>query len=61
MDYIKFDIIIKSFKGVNMKKFFIILAKIFLIILEIIIHILGFQGACIIVTTIITYTRMRGY
>lgn len=44
-----------------MKKFFIILAKIFLIILEIIIHILGFLGACIIVTTIITYTRMRGY
>ena len=48
-----FDIIIKSFKGVNMKKFFIILAKIFLIILEIIINILGFLGACLILFNII--------
>ena len=36
-----------------MKKFFIILAKIFIIILEIIIHILGFLGACLIVFNII--------
>ena len=36
-----------------MKKFFIILAKIFLIILEIIIHILGFLGACLLVFNII--------
>ena len=36
-----------------MKKFFIILAKVFLIILEIIIHILGFLGACLIVFNIV--------
>ena len=36
-----------------MKKFFIILAKIFRIILEIFIHILGFLGACLLVFNII--------
>ena len=36
-----------------MKKFFIILAKIFLIILEIIIHILGTLGAILIIFNII--------
>ena len=36
-----------------MKKFFIILAKTFLIILEIFIHILGFLGAIFIVSVLV--------